>query len=148
MSYQVFSATLGSALAIAILFLVRRDHLQLGHALYWIAFAAASLLFGLLPGFSDRLAALLGISYGPTLVILIAVAALVLRSLQADIQSTRLERSVRRLTQRIALLDAQLSERHGGNSGESEASRNAEAESAAANLNASPSRRTQAQPEN
>lgn len=111
-SYQFSSAILGSALGMTILFLVRRDHLQLGHALFWLAFAAGSIFFGLVPGISDHIANALGISYGPTLVILIAVAALVIRSLQADIQATRLERSVRRLTQKIALLESDLTESH------------------------------------
>lgn len=107
-SHQLSSAILGSALGITILLLVRRDHLQLGHALFWLTFAAGSIVFGLVPAFSDHIAAALGISYGPTLVILIAVAALVIRSLQADIHSTRLERSLRRLTQKVALLEADV----------------------------------------
>lgn len=107
-SHQVSSAILGTALGLTILLLVRRDHLQLGRALFWLAFAAGSIVFGLVPGFSDRIAHALGISYGPTLVILIALAALVIRSLQADIHATRLERSVRRLTQKIAVFEADL----------------------------------------
>lgn len=50
MNYQISSALLGSALGITILLLVRRDHLQLAHALFWLAFAGASILFGLIPG--------------------------------------------------------------------------------------------------
>lgn len=108
MSYHTFSAVLGCAMGLIILYLVRRDHLRLGKALFWMAFAVASIIFGAMPGASDRLAALFGIAYGPTLVILVAVAALILRALQADIQQSQMERSLRRLTQRLAMLEAEL----------------------------------------
>lgn len=132
MSYGAFSAMLGSALAITILILVRRDHLQLGHALFWIAFAAASLVFGLIPGMSDALASALGISYGPILVVLIAVSALILRLLQADIHATRLERSVRRLTQRLTMLEADMADlrTEAGDAGGSENTRRSDSKPA------------------
>lgn len=109
MSYQITSTALGGALGLAILLLVRRDHLKPGLALFWLAFAAASIVFGAAPTLSDRIATALGISYGPTLVLLIALAALVLHSVQADIRATRSERELRRLTQRLAMLEADLS---------------------------------------
>lgn len=108
MNYQIFSALLGSALGAMILLLVRRDHLQLGHAAFWLALAAGSVIFGLVPALSDRIATAVGIGYGPTLVILIALAALVLKGLQADMLTSRLERNLRRLNQRVALLEAEL----------------------------------------
>lgn len=107
-SHQFSSAVLGIALGFAILLLVRRDHLQLGHALFWLGLAAASVVFGLFPALSDRIGNLVGISYGPTLVMLIAIAALILRTLQADIHATRLERRIRRLTQRLAILESDI----------------------------------------
>ncbi|MDD2768966.1 MAG: DUF2304 domain-containing protein [Methylococcus sp.] len=109
MTYQLSSAFFGSLLGLTILFLVRRDHIQLSHGLFWLAFALASIVFGVAPGFSDYIARFFGISYGPTLVLLAAVAALIIRCLQADMRATRLERNLRRLTQRIALLEADIS---------------------------------------
>lgn len=109
MPYQFSSAVLGIALGAAILVLVRRDHLQLSHALFWLGLAASSVVFGLFPSLSDRIGGALGISYGPTLVMLIAIAALIIRTLVADIHATRLERRLRRLTQRLAILESDVS---------------------------------------
>ncbi|MCB1886631.1 MAG: DUF2304 domain-containing protein [Rhodocyclaceae bacterium] len=108
MNYQIFSALLGTALGVVILLLVRRDHLQLGHAMFWLVLAAGSVIFGLAPALSDRIATAFGISYGPTLVILIALAALIVKGLQADMLTSRLERNIRRLNQRIALVEAEM----------------------------------------
>ncbi|MCB1907697.1 MAG: DUF2304 domain-containing protein [Rhodocyclaceae bacterium] len=107
-NYHFFSATLGVALGIAILILVRRGHLHLSHAVFWLACAVTSLVVGIAPGLSDRIAALFGISYGPTLVILLALSALALRALQADIETTHQEIRIRRLTQRLAMIEADL----------------------------------------
>lgn len=103
MTFHTTAALLGVGLAIGILFLVRRGHLHISHALYWVCFALCGLVFGLFPNLSDLIARQIGVAYGPTLVLVIAVIALGIRSLQADITATRLERDLRRLTQEIAL---------------------------------------------
>lgn len=98
---------LGAGLALAILILVRRDHLHLSHGAFWIIAAAGAALLGLWPNAIDWLAARFGIAYAPTLLLLVAVMVLLIRSLLGDIAQTRLERQLRRLNQRIALLEAQ-----------------------------------------
>ena len=50
---QITSAILGIALAGAILFLVRRDHLHGPYALWWFAVAAATFVLGVFPN-ADR----------------------------------------------------------------------------------------------
>jgi len=97
---------LGLALAAIILLLLRRDHLYVMHALFWVVVAAAALVLGLWPGLIDRLAVLTGISYPPALLLLGGVIVLFVKALHADIQNTRLQREVRRLNQRIAMVDA------------------------------------------
>jgi hypothetical protein len=62
---------------------------------------------GLWPGLIDRAAGWIGISYPPAALLLGAVVVLFIKSLYADMTHTRLERQVRRLNQRIALLDVQ-----------------------------------------
>jgi hypothetical protein len=97
----------GFALAGAILYLVRRDHLYIRQGLFWIAAALVSLGFAIWPSAIDSLGALLGIAYPPTLLFLTAILVLVVKVLFADIALTKLRRDLRRLNQRIALLEAE-----------------------------------------
>lgn len=107
---QITTSLLGLGLAVLIVHLLRRDHIYILQALFWIAIAALAALLGLWPGLIDRAAVWIGISYPPAALLLGAVVVLFVKSLYADITHTRLERQVRRLNQRIALMDAQESQ--------------------------------------
>lgn len=102
---QTTTSVLGAGLAFLILFLLRRDHLYLRDALFWVSAAAFSLIFGLSPRLMDRLAALAGVSYSPTFFLLIAVLVLLIKALMSDLAITSLRRDLRRLNQRVALLE-------------------------------------------
>lgn len=104
---QITTSLLGLGLAVLILHLLRRDHIYILHGLFWIVIAALAALLGLWPGLIDRAASWVGISYPPAALLLGSVVVLFVKSLYADITHTQLERQVRRLNQRIALLDAQ-----------------------------------------
>ena len=65
-------------------------------------------LSGAWPGLIDKLAVLVGISYPPALLLLLASIVLLVKSLHSDMVNTRIERDVRRLNQRLALLEADL----------------------------------------
>lgn len=104
------TALLGVGLAVAIVMLMRRDHLQARHGLFWMIVAAAAAVLGAWPGLIDRLAASIGISYAPALLLLGAVIVLLVKSLQSDIELTRIERQLRRLNQRLALTESENSE--------------------------------------
>ena len=105
-SYHLTVIVLGLGLAIGILYLVRRDHLYIRQGLFWILIAGASLLFGLWPYLIDSLGNALGIAYPPTLLFLVAIVILIFKALFGDIELTRVRRDMRRLNQRIALLEA------------------------------------------
>src|SRR5674476_935850 len=107
---QITTSLLGLGLALIILHLLRRDHIYILHALFWIVIAALAALLGLWPGLIDRVAVWIGISYPPAALLLGAVVMLLIKSLYVDIANTRLERQLRRLNQRIALLDARDSQ--------------------------------------
>ena len=49
---------------------------------------------------------MLGISYPPAILLLLACVVLFLKALHADMMNTRIERDVRRLNQRLAMLEA------------------------------------------
>lgn len=103
---QLTTTLLGLTLAAVILFLVRRDRLYLMHGLFWAIVAGAVAVLGAWPGLIDHLARLVGISYPPTLLLLLASALLLVKALHTDMVNTRIERDVRRLNQRLALLEA------------------------------------------
>ncbi len=104
--YYLVVAVLGVGLALTILTLIRRDHIQLRQGLFWIAVAAASLVFGVWPGLIDRLSQAAGIAYSPALLFLVAIVVLILRALFTDIALTQIRRDLRRLNQRIALSES------------------------------------------
>ena len=107
---QFTTTLLGIGLTAAILYLLRRDHLHLAHGFFWMVVAGAAALLGLWPGLIDKLAALAGISYSPALLLLVAVIVLLVKSLHGDIVNSRIERQVRRLNQRLALFELELTE--------------------------------------
>jgi len=97
----------GFFLAGLIFYLVRRDHIYIRQGIFWIAAALVSLGFAIWPTAIDSLGSLLGIAYPPTLLFLTAILVLVVKALLADIALTNLRRDLRRLNQRIALIEAQ-----------------------------------------
>ncbi|MFN7154902.1 MAG: DUF2304 domain-containing protein [Acidovorax sp.] len=107
-SLQITTALMGIGLAVLILYLIRRDHLYLMHGLFWVVVAVAAAVLGAWPGLIDRLARWTGFSYPPALLLLLACMVLVVKALHADMVNTRIERDVRRLNQRLALLEADL----------------------------------------
>lgn len=103
---------MGMGLAALILYLIRRDHLYLMHGLLWVIVAVAAVVLGVWPGMINRLAALLGISYPPAMLLLLASIVLLIKALHADMVNTRIERDVRRLNQRLAMVEADAEDLH------------------------------------
>lgn len=110
MNAIIVSAVIGFVLASAILYLVRRDHLHGSHALWWLVVAAVTLVLGMFPSVIDRLGHFIGIYYPPILPIIVGLGFILIRMLQMDVDRSRQERTLRRLTQRIAILDQELTE--------------------------------------
>jgi hypothetical protein len=96
---------LGLGLAAAILWLLRRDHLHLSHGLFWLSVAAVAAVLGVWPGTIDTIARLTGVNYPPSLLLLFAVIVLLIKTLHTDILNTRIERQVKRLNQRLAIVE-------------------------------------------
>jgi hypothetical protein len=106
-TYYYTALALGLVLAGFILYLVRRDHIYIRQGIFWILVAVASLAFAIWPGLIDVVGRVLGIAYPPTLLLLVAIAVLVVKALLGDIAMTKVRRDVRRLNQRIALMEAE-----------------------------------------
>lgn len=111
-SLQVTTTLLGVGLAALILYLVRRDHLYLMHGLFWVTVAVVAAVLGAWPGLIDKLAGWTGFRYPPALLLLLASMVLLVKALHADMVNTRIERDVRRLNQRLALLESDLETLH------------------------------------
>ncbi|GAD20698.1 DUF2304 domain-containing protein [Acidovorax sp. MR-S7] len=107
-SLQATTALMGVSLAVLILYLVRRDHLYLMHGLFWVVVAIVAAVLGTWPGLFDRLAVMMGVSYPPALMLLLTCMVLFVKALHADMVNTRIERDVRRLNQRLALMEADM----------------------------------------
>jgi hypothetical protein len=108
MTSQFTSAVIGVLLAGAILYLVRRDHLHGSYALWWLAVAAAILVLGVFPPAIDWLGRVTGISYPPVLPIIVGIGMILIRMLRTDIDRSRQERQLRRLAQKLAILEQEL----------------------------------------
>ncbi|XAH25973.1 DUF2304 domain-containing protein [Xylophilus sp. GW821-FHT01B05] len=104
-SLQITTALLGIGLAAVILFLVRRDHMYVIHGMFWIVVAFCAALLGLWPRLIDRMAALVGISYPPALLLLGVSIVLFIKALHTDMVNTRIERNQRLLNQRLAIFE-------------------------------------------
>lgn len=102
------SAALGVLLAVGILWLVRGDRLLGSYALWWLSVAIGSLVFGFFPRLIDWLGFKLGVNYPPMLLVLVVIIALLFKLLGIDIDVTRRERRMRRLLQKVAILELEI----------------------------------------
>ena len=115
MNYQITTTFLGLALAGAILYLVRRDHLHGPYAGWWLVVAAITVFLGFFPTLIDHVAAWVGISHPPNLLFALVIGLMLIKLLRIDIQSSHRERRIRRLAQKLAILaeeNAALREGH------------------------------------
>jgi drug/metabolite transporter (DMT)-like permease len=107
-SYRLTSAALGLAIAGAILWLIYKDRLHTRHAVWWSGVALAVMGLGIFPHLVDWLAQRLGIAYPPILGITAAIGVILVKMLVQDLEHSRQERLLRRLIQRVAILEAEL----------------------------------------
>jgi hypothetical protein len=110
MTAQITAGVIGVLLAGAILYLVRRDHLHGSYALWWLAVAVVILLLGVFPPIIDWLGSVTGIYYPPVLPIIVGIGMILIRMLKMDIDRSQQERQLRRLTQKLAILEQELTE--------------------------------------
>ena len=108
MTAQITAALIGVLLGGSILYLVRRDHLHGPYALWWLLIAMVTLVLGFVPRTVDWLAHLTGIAYPPVLPIVVGLSLILIRMLQLDIERSRQERQIRRLNQKLAILEEEL----------------------------------------
>lgn len=106
LSYQWTTAIIGLVIAIVILFLIRRDILHVKRSLWWIGIAALIVIMGIFPFQIAQLGALLGVHYPPILILTVGMGFILIKILSMDLERSRQERMLRRLTQKIAMLES------------------------------------------
>jgi hypothetical protein len=102
------SLGIGIAIAFTILVLVRKNHLMVSHAIWWLMVAAASITFGAFPWLIDWIGAVLGIHYPPVLLIVVGLGFGLIKMLTMDLKLSEQERNIRSLTQRLAILEGEM----------------------------------------
>ncbi len=107
-SYRLTSTVLGLAIAGTILWLIYKDRLHTRHAFWWVGIALAVMVLGVFPQLMDWMARWLGIAYPPVLGVIAAIGVILVKILAQDLEHSRQERALRRLIQRIAVLEAEL----------------------------------------
>ncbi len=107
-SYQQTSILLAVIISFKIFFLIRRDILHTRYALWWFVVAALIIFAGVFPQYIDKVARLLGIAYSPILVIISGIGMILIKMLNMDFDRSRQELKIRRLVQRLAILEEEV----------------------------------------
>jgi drug/metabolite transporter (DMT)-like permease len=103
--YLLLTSSLGLFTAVFIFWLIRKDHLHIKYAFWWIIVAVLSAIIGVFPGTIDLLSSWLGISYPPILAITFAISFIFIKLLLTDIEQSKQQVKIIRLTQRLGLLE-------------------------------------------
>ena len=106
--YLFITAFIGLFIAFFIMWLIRKDHMHVKYAFSWIIVALLSVIIGFSPTIIDQLAYKLDISYPPILAIIIAFTFLLIKMFIMDIERSKQERKLLRLTQKVGILEAEL----------------------------------------
>ena len=105
---DLFTAATGLFVAATIVYLIKRDRLQVRHGVSWMLVAAIFALFGFAPSLLDRLAASLGVAYPPTVALVLGGSALIIKAVSSDVERSLSEVKITRIVQRLAMLEADI----------------------------------------
>ncbi len=105
LSYQWTTAIIGLMIAVVILFLIRKDFLHVKRSLWWIGIALLIVLMGFFPLQFAKFGVLLGVNYPPILILTVGMGFVLIKILSMDLERSRQERTLRRLTQKLAMLE-------------------------------------------
>ncbi len=108
LSYQWTTAIIGLIIAFVILLLIRRDILHIKRSFWWIGIAILIVIMGFFPVFIDKIGILLGVNYPPVLILTLGIGFILVKILSMDLERSQQERILRRLIQKIAILEGLL----------------------------------------
>jgi hypothetical protein len=107
-SYLMMSGMLGVLFSLTVIWFIRKDQMHVQYSLWWLTVALIAILLGLNPTLIDQAAQGLGVDYPPTLLFLWGIIALFFKALLGDVERTRSQRRVLRLTQRVVMLEEHI----------------------------------------
>lgn len=99
---------IGALLSISILYLVRKGKMHGPYATWWLMVAVCAVVLSVFPKIVDWVALKLGVTYPPTLILVLAISMILVRMLTMDMALTQKERKIRRLTQKLAIIEDAL----------------------------------------
>lgn len=105
---NIYIIIIGIMLSITILLMVRKDKMHGPYSIWWLLIAISAIILSLFPKISDYIAGWVGIAYPPTIILVLAISLILLKMLSMDMERTKQERKIRRLTQKIAILEDRL----------------------------------------
>lgn len=105
---QFLSSILAISIFFSILILLRKDRITHRDGFKWLILAVAILVYGLFPRLNDWIGESFGISYPPIIPLLIGFSVLLIKLLIADIERARLQVTVNRLVQKVAILEHKI----------------------------------------
>ena len=111
LGYEVTTSILALVVAGTIIWLIRKDHIHPRDSLWWLTLAFLIGVLGIFPRISDWLAAYLGVSYPPALVLVLSFVVLLIKLLHMDIAATKNRQAVIILSQKLSVLEKMFEER-------------------------------------
>lgn len=112
-NYTFATAFFGIATVVFILFLIKKHSFYVRYTFWWISICAAILLFSIFPKLSDIIVGSFGISYPPSFFFFAAILMLFVKILFMDIERSKQEIRIRRLVQRLGMVEASLAKERG-----------------------------------
>jgi hypothetical protein len=109
---QYLSIAVCVVLILGIIELIRRGHLREEYAFVWLGSAVVFLALSIWRGLFDALARLLGIAYGPALLILVILLVGFVFLVHFSIVVSKLTGENKRLAQELAILNKLVAERN------------------------------------
>jgi hypothetical protein len=113
--FILYTGAIGIFIAFIIIWLIRKDQMHVRYSLWWIVLAAGVMILGWFPNLIDRVGNLVGVAYPPALLFVLALVVLLVKSLLSDIDHSKAERRILRLTQRLVILESRVRELEGTN---------------------------------
>ncbi len=110
-SYRVTTSIIAIIISVVILYLLRRDHLHPRYAPWWFMVVVGIILFGMMPSIINIIGHVLGAHYPPIIIIVISICLILLKMLRMDIDRSQRERQLRRLAQRMAVLEGEMNKK-------------------------------------
>ncbi len=111
MKLTVLTAIIAVLLLILIFELLRRRQLREKYAILWLVVGLAALPLGFFPRLLDKVAKVVGVASGVSLVLFLGFMFLLVVCIHLSWEASRLEAETRTLAEEVALIRTQLADR-------------------------------------